>query len=94
MVYMVIVFVEAKVESIEAVKSRMTEAGKIYEKDPGTIEFSLQQDVSNPQKFILVERYDKQSSHADHKQNPIFEETMKWLKENVTKPNEPHHINL
>ncbi|WWC63880.1 uncharacterized protein I303_106485 [Kwoniella dejecticola CBS 10117] len=93
MVHIVVVFVEAKPESVEAVKKRMTEAGKIYEKDPGTLEFSLKQDVTNPQKFVIVERYDQESSLNEiHRKNPIFAETVAWLRENVVKPNEPHHI--
>ncbi|WVW79513.1 hypothetical protein I302_101482 [Kwoniella bestiolae CBS 10118] len=94
MVYIVVVFVEVKPESIEAVKKRLSEAAKIYEKDPETLEWSLRQDVSNPQRFTIIERYERESSLTEiHKKNPIFPETVAWLREQVTKPNEPHFIN-
>ncbi|OCF79072.1 hypothetical protein I204_01017 [Kwoniella mangroviensis CBS 8886] len=91
MVYIVVVFVEVKPESIEAVKTRMSEAAKIYEKDPETLEFSLRQDINNPQRFTIVERYERESSLTEiHQKNPIFADTVAFLRANVTKPNEPH----
>lgn len=63
MVYTIVVHLYTKEdkESIEKVKNKLIEASSVYSKDKETLSWFVMQDVSDPRKFTIVERYLKES---------------------------------
>ncbi|WWC72956.1 uncharacterized protein I206_106920 [Kwoniella pini CBS 10737] len=91
MVFTMICLLEAKADKIEAMKNRILESAPIFRKDPETIEWTVQQDLENPAKFIIVERFETEDSERIyHQGNPIFQPLIDFLDENMVRPYELH----
>ncbi|WVQ85846.1 hypothetical protein IAT38_008014 [Cryptococcus sp. DSM 104549] len=87
MVCTMVCLLEAKPEAVDSMKAKLSEVSKIFSKDTETIEWSVQQDIENPAKFCIVEKYvTRESEKLYHQENPIFEPTIAFLKENIVKP--------
>jgi hypothetical protein len=63
MVYTIVVHLYAKdnEEDISKLKAKLAEASAVYSKDKETLSWFVMQDVSDPRKFTIVERYLKES---------------------------------
>lgn len=63
MVYTIVVHLYAKedAESISKLKAKLVEASQVYSKDRETLSWFVMQDVSDPRKFSIVERYAQES---------------------------------
>jgi quinol monooxygenase YgiN len=68
MVYTIIVHLYAKDDpaAISKLLFKLTEASQIYSKDHETISWFVMQDVSDPRKFTIVERYERESVSHQH----------------------------
>ena len=63
MVYTLVCHLEAKDdESIEKIKRKLIEASRVYRKDKETVDWLVMQDVHNPRKFSIVERFEQEGS--------------------------------
>ncbi|MCJ1411743.1 hypothetical protein MMC19_005835 [Ptychographa xylographoides] len=58
--------------SIAKVKSKLIEAARIYRKDKETVGWAVMQDVHDPRKFSIVERFAQESSQQYHLSNPYW----------------------
>jgi hypothetical protein len=63
MVYTIVVHLYANdnEEDISKLKAKLAEASAVYSKDKETLSWFVMQDVSDPRKFTIVERYLKES---------------------------------
>lgn len=59
-------------ECIEKVKLKLIEASRIYKKDKETVDWIVMQDVHDPRKFSIVERFEQESSQKYHLENPYW----------------------
>ncbi|PVH96744.1 hypothetical protein DM02DRAFT_598745 [Periconia macrospinosa] len=68
MVYTIVVHLHAKADpdAIAKLKDKLVEASVVYSKDHETLSWFVMQDVSDPRKFTIVERYLKESSQKYH----------------------------
>ena len=67
MVYTIVVHLYAKddQEAIDKIKAKLVEASQVYSKDKETLAWHVMQDLKDPRKFCIVERYLKESvSHT------------------------------
>nr|XP_018259325.1 uncharacterized protein I303_08253 [Kwoniella dejecticola CBS 10117]OBR81483.1 hypothetical protein I303_08253 [Kwoniella dejecticola CBS 10117] len=82
-----ICLLEARSDSAEEVKTRLLRDATSFRKDPETIEWSIQQDVENPNKFCIVERYEREESEKlYHQNNPDFKPLIQFLSDHIVKP--------
>ncbi|PWN46872.1 hypothetical protein IE53DRAFT_390979 [Violaceomyces palustris] len=51
---------------------KLQEAAAIYKKDSETIDWLVHQDVKDPKKFAIVERFVQESSQEEHLSNPYW----------------------
>ncbi|KAK5085872.1 hypothetical protein LTS08_006544 [Lithohypha guttulata] len=73
MVYTLVCHLEAKDDdSIEKIKRKLIEAARVYRKDKETVDWFVMQDVNNPRKFSIVERFEHESSQKYHLENPYW----------------------
>ena len=73
MVYTLVCHLEAKDdESIEKIKRKLIEAARVYRKDKETVDWLVMQDVHNPRKFSIVERFEQERSQNYHLENPYW----------------------
>ena len=63
MVYTIVVHLHAKDDAatIQKLKAKLVEASQVYSQDKETLSWFVMQDVSDPRKFTIVERYLKES---------------------------------
>jgi quinol monooxygenase YgiN len=68
MVYTIVVHLYAKEdkECISKLSAKLVEASQIYSKDRETLSWFVMQDVSDPRKFTIVERYQHESVSSYH----------------------------
>ncbi|CAF2442412.1 unnamed protein product [Rotaria sp. Silwood2] len=92
MVFTVIVHLDVKSEHVEKVKAKLIEASRIYTKDKGTIDWFVSQDVADPTKFAIVERYEQQSDLQTHINNPYYKLFGAYVKPLLSKPLELHSV--
>ncbi|WRT69203.1 uncharacterized protein IL334_006187 [Kwoniella shivajii] len=91
--FIVLIILEVKPEKVEDFKSRLLEAAATYRKDPETVDWTVQQDLENANKFVLIEKYEKESSLTDiHRKNPIYQETMDFIVTSIVGSIEKHFI--
>ncbi|KAF1836400.1 hypothetical protein BDW02DRAFT_521324 [Decorospora gaudefroyi] len=74
MVYTIVVHLYAKDDesSISKLKAKLIEASQVYSKDKETLSWFVMQDVSDPRRFTIVERYLQESSQQYHLNNPYW----------------------
>lgn len=73
MVYTLVCHLEAKDDdSIEKIKRKLIEAARVYRKDKETVDWLVMQDMHNPRKFSIVERFEQESSQKYHLENPYW----------------------
>ncbi|KAF2134762.1 hypothetical protein P153DRAFT_362497 [Dothidotthia symphoricarpi CBS 119687] len=74
MVYTIVVHMLAKddAECISKLKAKLIEASGVYSKDTETLSWFVMQDVAEPRKFCIVERYLQESSQKYHLENPYW----------------------
>jgi len=58
--------------SIDKIKAKLIEASRVYNKDSETIDWFVMQDVHDPRKFTIVERFQQESSQKEHLENPYW----------------------
>ncbi|KAJ9660550.1 hypothetical protein H2198_002487 [Neophaeococcomyces mojaviensis] len=58
--------------SIDKIKAKLIEASRVYNKDSETIDWFVMQDVNDPRKFTIVERFQQESSQKEHLENPYW----------------------
>ncbi|WWC72957.1 uncharacterized protein I206_106921 [Kwoniella pini CBS 10737] len=91
--FIVVLFLEFPADKVDDIKSKLLNAAAIYRKDPETVEWNVQQDLTDSKKITLVEKYERESSLTDiHRKNPIYQETIDLITSNVSKPIEKHFI--
>ncbi len=73
--FVVMVHVEVKPESIEAFRAATVENASHSRQEPGIARFDVLESEENPQQFLLVEVYRSQEASAAHKATPHYE---KW----------------
>jgi quinol monooxygenase YgiN len=62
MVYTLVCHAEVKPGCEEKMVAKLQEASAIYKKDKETIDWLVHQDVKDPKKFVIVERFEQESS--------------------------------
>ncbi|CAH0475628.1 unnamed protein product [Peronospora belbahrii] len=74
MVYTIIVNLYAKdgKDVEEKLRAKLAEASKTYSKDASVLGWHVLQNTSDPRKWTLVERYDQESSVAQHREHPDY----------------------
>lgn len=72
MVYTLVCHLLAKEENIDKVKLKLIEASRVYTKDKETVDWLVMQDVHDPRKFTIVERFEQESSQKYHLENPYW----------------------
>ncbi|CAF1166689.1 unnamed protein product [Adineta ricciae] len=92
MVFTIIVHLDVKSEHIDKVKAKLIEANRVYAKDKGTIDWFVSQDVNDPTKFAIVERYEQRSDLQTHINNPYYKEFGRYVKPLLTKSIELHSV--
>ncbi|WWC63879.1 uncharacterized protein I303_106484 [Kwoniella dejecticola CBS 10117] len=91
--FIVVLFLEFPTDKVDSIKSKLLHAAAIYRKDPETVEWNVQQDLTDPKKITLVEKYERESSLTEiHRKNAIYQETIDLITSNVSKPIEKHFI--
>ncbi|CAF1337485.1 unnamed protein product [Rotaria sp. Silwood1] len=66
--------------------------GTLMIKDKGTIDWFVSQDVADPTKFAIVERYEQQSDLQTHINNPYYKLFGAYVKPLLSKPLELHSV--
>ncbi|KAF2807150.1 uncharacterized protein BDZ99DRAFT_522780 [Mytilinidion resinicola] len=74
MVYTIVVHLYAKDDptAISKLQFKLTEASQVYSRDRETVGWHVMQDISDPRKFTIVERYERESSQKYHLENPYW----------------------
>ncbi|WVW79528.1 hypothetical protein I302_101497 [Kwoniella bestiolae CBS 10118] len=91
--FIVVLFLQFGADKVDEIKSKLLDAAAIYRKDPETLEWNVQQDLTDHTKITLVEKYERESSLTEiHRKNPIYQETIDLITSNVTSPIEKHFI--
>ncbi|CAF1188192.1 unnamed protein product [Rotaria magnacalcarata] len=92
MVFTIIVHLTVKSDHVEKVKAKLIEASRVYVNDKGTIDWFVSQDVADPTKFAIVERYEQQSDVQTHINNPYYQLFGAYVKPLLSKPLELHRV--
>ncbi|KAF2019862.1 hypothetical protein BU24DRAFT_489731 [Aaosphaeria arxii CBS 175.79] len=95
MVYTIVVHLYAKddQESITKLKAKLIEASQVYSKDRETLSWFVMQDVSDPKKFTIVERYQYESSQKYHLENPYWKTFDPYVNPLLEKPMDLRRFN-
>ncbi|GAA5884479.1 hypothetical protein JCM16303_005100 [Sporobolomyces ruberrimus] len=72
MVYTLVCHAQVKPEHVQDMVNKLKEAAEIYRKDKETIDWLVHQDVNDPTKFAIVERFEHESSQKYHLENPYW----------------------
>ncbi|GAA6059471.1 hypothetical protein JCM10212_005410 [Sporobolomyces blumeae] len=72
MVYTLVCHAQVKPEHVEDMKNKLVEAAAIYSKDKETIQWLVHQDTKDETKFVIVERFEHESSQKYHLENPYW----------------------
>lgn len=59
-------------DDVAAVREDLRAAGALSRQEPGCHEFSVSEDLSNPQNFLLFERWESKEAWEVHKQAEAF----------------------
>ncbi|KAN0060098.1 hypothetical protein ACQY0O_008071 [Thecaphora frezii] len=72
MVYTLICHAEVKPGFEQHMVDKLREAAAIYKKTPETIDWLVHQDVKDPKKFAIVERFETEASQKYHLEEPYW----------------------
>ncbi|GAA6035594.1 hypothetical protein JCM8097_004919 [Rhodosporidiobolus ruineniae] len=72
MVYTLVCHMLVKPEFVQDAIAHLKESTEVYSKDIGTIHWLTMQDVHDPCKFTIVERFEQESSQEHHLANPFW----------------------
>lgn len=74
MVYTLVchLYANADPQSPEKIRRKLIEAARVYRKDRETVDWLVMQDVSDPRKFTIVERFETEASQKYHLENPYW----------------------
>ncbi|GAA5872899.1 hypothetical protein JCM1840_005883 [Sporobolomyces johnsonii] len=86
MVYTLICHAEVKEAHIQDMVDKLREAAAVYKKTPETIDWLVHQDVNDPKKFAIVERFEKESSQEYHLNEPYWATFNPAVEPWLTKP--------
>ncbi|KAF2155256.1 hypothetical protein K461DRAFT_276451 [Myriangium duriaei CBS 260.36] len=94
MVYTLVVHAYAKddKDAISKVHNKLKEASLVYNRDKGTLDWFVMQDVSDPRAFTVVERFEDKSSIKYHTDNPYYATFGEYIKPLLEKPLEVRHF--
>ncbi|KAF2791600.1 hypothetical protein K505DRAFT_376656 [Melanomma pulvis-pyrius CBS 109.77] len=95
MVYTIVVHLYANDNptDITKLKEKLVEASSVYSKDKETLSWFVMQDVSDPRKFTIVERYLKESSQTYHLNNPYWKTFDPYVNPLLEKPMDLRRFN-
>ncbi|KAF2184153.1 hypothetical protein K469DRAFT_727748 [Zopfia rhizophila CBS 207.26] len=95
MVYTIVVHLYANDNptDIQKLKEKLIEASQVYSKDRETLSWFVMQDVSDPRKFTIVERYLKESSQKYHLENPYWKTFDPYVNPLLDKPMDLRRFN-
>lgn len=82
-IIVVIAKVEAKQDQLELVKSEALKLIEPTRKEPGCIEYNLQQDSENPEVFIFVERWESKELLSAHLESKHLQHFVKATENSV-----------
>lgn len=82
-IIVVIAKVEAKQDQLEFVKSEALKLIEPTRKEPGCIEYNLQQDIENPGVFIFVERWESKELLNAHMESKHLQHFVKAIESSV-----------
>lgn len=63
---------EVKEDCVDKMVKKLKESSEIYRKDEGTIDWIVSQDVNDPKKFGIVERFESKYHTRFHLENPYW----------------------
>ncbi|ORY17336.1 hypothetical protein BCR34DRAFT_459327, partial [Clohesyomyces aquaticus] len=95
MVYTIVVHLYANdnKDDISKLKDKLIEASNVYSKDKETLGWFVMQDVTDPRKFTIVERYLKESSQKYHLENPYWKSFDPYVNPLLEKPMDLRRLN-
>ncbi|KAF2004039.1 hypothetical protein P154DRAFT_459720 [Amniculicola lignicola CBS 123094] len=95
MVYTIVVHLYANDDpsDISKLKDKLVEASLVYSKDKETLSWFVMQDVNDPRKFTIVERYLRESSQQYHLANPYWKTFDPYVNPLLDKPMDLRRFN-